>query len=131
MGTCLNQLGMTVLMSTHNLFWTKNKKKFYNPLHSSFTFQGVYISWTCYPDKNQQFAYAKTKGQISFAVTAKLISTFVFAKQIVESLFYLYTKFQPSSIFLCLCSSICVGPVQKPHCRFSHEAAHILTIMTT
>ena len=30
-------------------------------------------------DKNQHFAYAKTKTQISFAVTAKLISAFVFA----------------------------------------------------
>ena len=30
--------------------------------------------------ENQQFAYAKTKTQISFAVTAKLISVFVFAR---------------------------------------------------
>ena len=29
--------------------------------------------------KNRLFAYAKTKTQISFAVTAKLISAFVFA----------------------------------------------------
>ena len=28
--------------------------------------------------ENQKFAYAKTKAQISFAVTAKLISAFVF-----------------------------------------------------
>ena len=34
------------------------------------------------------FAYAKTKTQISFAVTAKLISAFVFATRIVQSLFY-------------------------------------------
>ena len=33
--------------------------------------------------ENQQFAYAKTKAQISFAVTAKLISAFVFATRIV------------------------------------------------
>ena len=32
------------------------------------------MSW-----ENQHFAYAKTKTQISFAVTAKLISAFVFA----------------------------------------------------
>ena len=24
-----------------------------------------------------------------------------------------------------MCSSVCAGPVQKPHCWFSHEAAHI------
>ena len=30
-------------------------------------------------EKNRLFAYAKTKTQISFAITAKLISVFVFA----------------------------------------------------
>ena len=39
------------------------------------------------------FAYAKTKTQISFAVTAKLISAFVFATQIVQSLYFLNTNF--------------------------------------
>ena len=32
-------------------------------------------------------------------------------------------KFQASSSFLCLYRPVCVGPVQKPHCWFSHEAA--------
>ena len=36
----------------------------------------------------------------SAAVTAKLISAFVFATRIVQSLFYLYPKFQASSSFL-------------------------------
>ena len=44
------------------------------------------------------FAYAKTKTQISFVVTAKLISAFVFATRIVQSLYFLYTK--PSSVAL-------------------------------
>ena len=43
------------------------------------------------------FSHAKTKTQISFAVTAKLISAFVFATRIVQSLNFLYTKFQASS----------------------------------
>ena len=34
-------------------------------------------------------------------------------------------KFQASSSFLCLYRSVCVGPVRKPHCWFSHEAAHL------
>ena len=34
------------------------------------------------------YAYAKTNVQISFAVTAKLISAFVFATWIVESLYF-------------------------------------------
>ena len=45
-------------------------------------------------------AYAKTKAQISFAVTAKLISAFVFATRIVYFLFFLYPKFQASSLLL-------------------------------
>ena len=34
-------------------------------------------------------------------------------------------KFQASSSFLCLYKPVCVRPVQKPHCWFSHEAARI------
>ena len=60
------------------------------------------------------FAYAKTKTQISFAVTAKLISTFVFATQIVQSLYFPYTKFQASSHLVWLYSLGCVGPGRKP-----------------
>ena len=43
--------------------------------------------------EHQQSAYAKTKTQISFAVTAKLISAFVFATRIVQLLFYLNPEF--------------------------------------
>ena len=47
--------------------------------------------------ENRFFAYAKTKMQISFTVTAKLISAFVFATRIVQSLYFLNPKFQVSS----------------------------------
>ena len=60
------------------------------------------------------FAYAKTKTQISFAVTAKLISAFVFATRIVQSLFYLNPKFQASSHIQSLYSPVCVRPGRKP-----------------
>ena len=65
-------------------------------------------------EKNLLFAYVKTKKQISFAVTAKLISTFVFATRIVQSLYFLNPKFQGSSHLLWLYSLICVGPGRKP-----------------
>ena len=58
--------------------------------------------------------YAKTKTQISFAVTAKLISAFVFATQIVQSLYFLNPKFQASSHLLWLYSPVYVGPGRKP-----------------
>ena len=75
----------------------------------------------CLPEKNESrrkktgfFAYAKTKTQISFAVTAKLISAFVFATRIVQSLYFLNPKFQAPSHLMWLYSPICVGPGRKP-----------------
>ena len=56
----------------------------------------------------------KTKTQISFAVTAKLISAFVFATLIVQSLYLLNQKFQASSYLLWLYSPVCVKPGRKP-----------------
>ena len=73
--------------------------------------------------RNQHFAYVKTKVQISFAVTVKLISMFVFTTRIAQFLFFLNLKFPASSHLLCLYSSVCVRPVQKSHCWFSHGAA--------
>ena len=64
--------------------------------------------------ENRIFAYAKTKTQISFAVTAKLISAFVFATRIVQSLYFLNTKFQASSLLLWLFSPVGVEPRRKP-----------------
>ena len=64
--------------------------------------------------RKPDFANAKTKTQISFAVTAKLISVFVFATWIVQSLCYLNPKFQAYSHLLCQYSPVCVGPGRKP-----------------
>ena len=60
------------------------------------------------------FSYAKTKTQISFAVTAKLISAFVFTTRIVQSLYFLNPKFQASRHLLLLYSPVCVRPGRKP-----------------
>ena len=46
--------------------------------------------------------------------TAKLISAFVFAIQIVQSLYYLNPKFQASNHLLSQYSLVCVGPGWKP-----------------
>ena len=59
------------------------------------------------------FAYAKTKTQISFAVIAKLISSFVLATGIEQYLYFLKAKFQAFSHLLWLNSLVCVGPGQK------------------
>ena len=75
--------------------------------------------------------YAKTKTQISFAVTAKLISAFVFATEIVQSLYFLNTKFEASSHHLWLYSLVCVGPGRKPERWFSRDAAQIVLILSS
>ena len=64
--------------------------------------------------ENQQSAYAKTKAQISFTVTAKLISAFVFATRIEQFLYFLNPKFLASSLFLWLYRLVCVRPDRKP-----------------
>ena len=64
--------------------------------------------------ENRLFTYAKTKTQISFAVTAKLISASVFTRRIVQFLYYINTKFQASSHLLWLYSPVCVRPGRQP-----------------
>ena len=60
------------------------------------------------------FLHAKTKTQISFAVTAKLISAFVSATQIVQSPYFLNPKFLDSSNLQWLYSPLYVGHGRKP-----------------
>ena len=60
------------------------------------------------------------------ASRSPLISAFVFTTRIVQFLYFLNPKFPVSSRLLCLYSPVCVRPVWKPHCWFSHEAAHFL-----
>ena len=78
--------------------------------------------------------YAKTKKQISGAVTAQLISAFVFAtrivQSIVQSLYFLNPKyFKPLVIFIDCTAwfvSYLVGNLED---RFSHNEAQLLQIL--
>ena len=49
--------------------------------------------------------------------------TSAFATWIVQFLFFLNPKFRASKCLLWPYSPICVRPVQKPHCLFSHDVA--------
>ena len=72
--------------------------------------------------ENRICANAKTKAQISCAVTAQLISAFVFATQIVHYI----QSFKLLAIF-CDCIAWFVSDlVGNPNCWFSHAQAHIL-----
>ena len=65
------------------------------------------------------FAYAKTKMQISCAVTAQPISAFVFVTRIVQFLFYLNPKFQDSSFFsVTVQTSLCQTRLETPKTVF-------------
>ena len=71
-------------------------------------------------EKILHFAYAKTKAQTSFTVSAKLIGAFfvlLLSKSKISSLY-------PSSLLVP--GSVCVGLVRKLHCWFSNNAAHIV-----
>ena len=74
--------------------------------------------------ENQQFAYEKTKAQIGNREADQHLC--FFATRIVQFLYFLNTKFYASSCFLLLHRPVCVGAGRKPHCWFSHEAAHSL-----
>ena len=84
--------------------------------------KGFFLSWLseclelkkAASQENRIFVYAKTKAQVSCAVTAQLISAFVFASRIVNFLFFLNPKFQASSYLMQLHRLVCVGPGQNP-----------------
>ena len=73
------------------------------------------------------FLHMRKQRRRSASRTAKLISAFVFASRIVQSLFFLIPKFQASSHLLWLYSPVCVGPGRKPEDRYSHNEARIFT----
>ena len=71
------------------------------------------------------FANAKTKALISFAVTAKLISTFIFAIGIVQFLFVFNPKFRAT--FFCDCTDQLVSDlVGNPEGCFFRDEAHMI-----
>ena len=73
---------------------------FYREKHAEkFPSSGI-IKYEPHHEKTVFLHMQKTKTQISFAVTAKLISVFVFATRIVQSLSYLNPKFQANSHLL-------------------------------
>ena len=73
--------------------------------------------------RKPDFCTCEKKAQISCAVTAQLISAFVFATQIIQSLFFLNLNFQASSYLLWLYRPVCVRP-ENPEDQFSHVTAH-------
>ena len=57
--------------------------------------------------ENQQYDYAKLKAQISYEVTAQLISTVVFVTRILQFLSYLNPKFIDNPAYVAVQSGLC------------------------
>ena len=77
--------------------------------------------------ENLLFACAKTKAQISCAIIVKLISAFVFATWIVQSLYFLNPKFQACSHLLNGCTDQFVSDQVGNHKDgFCHGVAHMV-----
>ena len=70
------------------------------------------------------FCLCENKDADQLRGTAKLISVFVFATRIVQSLFFLNPKFQASSHLVQFYSLVCVGTGRNPEDRFSQNEAH-------
>ena len=63
-----------------------------------------------------------------FSVTAKLISAFVFAKRIVQPLYFINPKFQAPIDIFCGCTARFMSDlVGNPEDRFSHDAAELVS----
>ena len=75
------------------------------------------------------FCICENKAQISCAITAQLISAFVFATCIVQSLYFLSLKFQVSRYLLWLDSLVVSDLVGYLEDRFSDDKAHIIEVV--
>ena len=74
------------------------------------------------------FAYKKIKEPISCTVMAQLnelISAFVLATQIVQSLYFLNLKFKSLAIFSSCTAWFVMGLGRNPEDRFSHDVAQM------
>ena len=92
-----------------------------------FSYKSILIFKSRKTRSRNESCHEKTKilhMQNSFPVTEKLI-TFVFATWIVQFFYFLNPKFRASSHLQCSYSLVCVRPVQKPDCWFSHDVAQI------
>ena len=77
----------------------------------------------------RKLAFCICKNKDADQIT-QLISAFVFAIRIVQSLYFLNPKFQDSSHLLCLCSPVCVGPGRKPRRPvFSQRGSFYLCVL--
>ena len=75
------------------------------------------------------FSIYENKGTDKIRGNREVISAFVFATQIVQSLYFLNPKFKASSYLLWLNNPVCVRPDEKPRRPFfSHRGSFILFV---
>ena len=94
---------------------------------NNYTFYKI----SCIMRKPTFFICKKTKVQISCADTAQLISAFVFATKIVQSLCFINLKVQASYLAMfCGCTApLVLNLVGKPKERFCHDATQMKCVL--
>ena len=74
------------------------------------------------------FCICENKGADQLRSNSEADQRLCFATRIVQFLFYLNRNVPVSGNLLCFYSSVYVEPVRRPHCWFSHDAAHLYNI---
>ena len=101
---------------------------------SDTDYQNVEMGYMSLVVRKQAFCICENKNADQLRgnrEAAKLITAFIFATWIVQSLFYLIRNFKPLAIF-CGCTAWFVSDqVGNNEDRFSHNEAHMIRVITT
>ena len=125
----MNEMSKQWHYKLYSNVWMKTTMEYVLHLHVNC------ISKSCSPNghmsrvvRKPAFCICENKGADQLRITAKLISIFVFATQIVQPLYFLNTKFQASNHLLWLYSPVCVRPGRKPwRPVFSQRGSYLVT----
>ena len=115
----------------HNLFYFSSQAFIDEELFSVITeklgelLKLVGYNYMCCVMRKIRSCICKNKGTDQLHSNCEADQRLCFAKRIVHFHYFLNPKFPASSHLLCLCSLVCVRPVRKRHCWFSHKAAHM------
>ena len=93
----------------------------------------LYMPLPLYEPRHEKTGYLHMRKQrlrSASRLPAKLISAFVFATQIVQSLYFLNPKFQASSHLLWQYSPVCVRPGRKPRRAVFSQRGPYYSFMT-
>ena len=116
---CINRYRKLITRRLPEEQWVRPKE------HILYDLTCHFVCYLSPLQENQQLAYVKTKAQISCAVTAQLISAFVFTTRIAQFLFFLNLKF-PLARFCDYTGQFVLDQVRNLNHWLSLAKAHLL-----